>query len=734
MPKWGLAQLAGACCTLLASRLPDPDVITLLMPLAALCLPARRWRVLPAFVLGAVLALMLAQRGMQDRWPLERDGEIVQFDACVIDIVQQDEQRQRFLAEPLDGAEGLPARMRLALYQPQPQLAPGQCWRWSAKLRSPRGNLNPGGFDYERWLFRQGIAATGYLRTGAGMQRLPDRPARLDAFRQQLARSLQQQLQDAEGAGLVLALALGERSGIDARQWRILRNTGTAHLVAISGLHVGLVATIGWWLLGAGRRRGGWRSLLVLPLAAAYAALAGFNLPVQRALVMLSVYLFYGAQRRSMPWSHGLGVALVAVLLLDPLAPLDTGFWLSFLALAALMLLAAGRREAGYWQDAIRIQAGMSLLLAPVVLHAFGVLPLASIPANLIAIPLFGLLLVPGLLLAMLLLPLGLAAPLLQALAGLLAGLLELLARLEALVPATTPYTDPASLPLAAAGLLLALLPLPWRLRAPGLLLVLPALLSVPAPEQLRIVVLDVGQGQAISVELPAYTLLYDTGPAFGSGDAAERVIIPYYRSRGRRPDLIVVSHGDQDHAGGLDSLRLAYPQAALLGRMRQPPPSMSSCEAGRHWQGGGWNFQLLHPASGRRGSDNNASCVLRASRGAHAILLTGDIERPGEQQLLHTGRPLAADWASMPHHGSRSSSSADFVAAVAAREVAVSAGFGNRWGFPLPEVVARWQQQGARVASSGAGGALIYTLEDGEWRLQRYREQRQAIWRSPVR
>ena len=733
MLRSAIGLLAGTSLILFLPAVPDRDFLVILVPCLPLFVHSFRWRWLGAFIVGVLIVTCVAEQRLQDRWPLARNNAVMTFAGCVEGLVERQSRVQRFQVDTGDNPE-LPQRLQLSLYAAEPQLAAGQCWTMTAKLRSPRGFVNPGGFDYERWLFREGIGATGYVRELGDQQ--ASQTAIIDRLRQQLSSRLA--ALDPPAGELLAALAIGDRNAIEASQWNLLRDTGTAHLVAISGLHIGLVAGLGWWLAGAFRRPDAWRLLPGMMLATGYALLAGMSLPVQRALIMLSVIVFYRLLRRRLHWSQGIGLALWLVLLRDPLASLDTGFWLSFGAIAAILVLIANRRDQSRLWSSWRVQVGLSILLAPLLLGTFGLLPLASIPANLLAIPLFTFVIVPAVLLGLplLVLPAGSAwaSAWFTVLGNGLDAFLRALQLLADTLPPLDPYVETLPLLLAVPGLVILFLPLQPVFRLFGVAAILPLLLVRPDPPGLRVVVLDVGQGQAVVIETRRHTVIYDTGPVFGDADAAQWVILPYLRHAGRRPDLMIASHGDQDHAGGLATLQAAYPGVPVLGRTVLHE-GQSRCSEGMAWNMDGWHFEFLYPAAGEMADDNNSSCVLRIHNDETAVLLTGDIEAPAERALLQGPHSLAATLVTMPHHGSMTSSTSEFVAAVRPAHVAASAGFGNRWHFPRDTVTQRWQDTGARVAVTGKEGALRYTFRDGEWMLQRERVAREAIWRSsPVR
>lgn len=748
MLAWGAAQLLGGVLLLMLPRLPEPGVFLLAIPIVLASLAHARWRWLAAVWLGAALAYAAADARLADRLPATLDGEVFEVTGTVTGLVEQEFGRQRFHfridsgrhhAQPVT----LPAEVRLNVYDPLP-IRTGERWQLRVKLRSPRGFGNPGGFDYERWLFAQGIGATGYVRDVASARRLAVAGGE---WRAEVADRVAA-LASGPAAGLVRGLATADRSGITNAQWTLLRVTGTAHLMAISGLHIGLVAGLGLGLASLLRRRFMPRLGLALPalvsggLALAYGMLAGFGLPVQRALLGTAVLLLALAWRRAVAPGHAYGIALTAVLCLDPLAPLDTGFWMSFGAVAAILYVLSARRPRGSKPAAIlRVQFGLFLLLAPLTAANFGLLPLVSPLANLVAIPLFGLVVVPLVLSALLLLWWPPAAATLLGWAGsMLERLLQGFEWLASLAPPLAPaQPEPVGWLFAIAGLLLLTAPraLPGRHVATWLLL--PAVLVFAAPwlptgrpgPPLALHFLDVGQGLAVVVETPSRTLVYDTGPRFGASSAAEFVVIPFLVSRGRRPDIVLVSHGDSDHAGGLTSLRQRYPQARVVGRTRQVGEVEDCAALQWHWEQ--VQFRVLDSGAVHGSHDNDASCVLQIRRGAFTALLTGDIEAPAESRLVRIERErLRADVALAPHHGSRSSSTQQFVDAVRPALAIAAAGYGNQWDFPKPDVVARWRRAGAEVLDTGGQGAISVQVSEHYYCVGSYREA-QRPWRQPA-
>lgn len=618
--------------------------------------------------------------------------------------------------------DGRPRRVRVSWYGETPPLRPGDCWRLQLKLNAPRGSLNPGGFDYEAWLWRRRIGATGYVRDAERCG--ADAAAPLSRWRQAAAQRLAALLDGHPMTGPILALSLGERSRIDDDQWRILRRTGTSHLLAISGLHVGLVAgAVFWGLRRLAPRLHPWPRPSALAVAAAgaglaaagYAALAGFALPTRRALVMTLVVLLAVLWRRRTAPSQLLALAAMAVLVLDPFAVMAPGFWLSFGAVAWILYLVGGRLRtgAGAW---LWLQPALVLGLLPWTLFWFGEASLVAALANALLIPAFALL-VPAVLaiaLASLAVP-AVGQALLPALAVVFekgwTGLAWMADWPGAYLSLPTP--GPVALVTALAGAAWLLAPRGVPGRWLGALGLLPLLLGPPSPppDGFRVTVLDVGQGLAAVVRTAEHALLFDAGPRYRTGfDTGEAVVVPYLNSQGiRRLDRLVLSHGDIDHRGGVPAVLDAVPVATTLGVDQATP-----CRAGQAWRWDGVDFRVLHP-DGPDWRGNDASCVLAVSGPGGRVLLTGDIEAAAERHLVAAHREaLDADVLVVPHHGSASSSSAAFLAAVRPGHALVPAGWRNRWGFPAPEVRERLRAAGAEVRTSGEEGALSVTVDPG--------------------
>ncbi|KLR59112.1 competence protein ComEC [Diaphorobacter sp. J5-51] len=669
---------------------------------------------------------------------------------------------------------------------PPPAVRAGERWRLTVRLKAPHGGRNPHGFDYELWLWEQGVQATGYVRTSARLDALHGPPQRLAATWRYPVEQLRQRVRDAiartladpagdaapdaarqRAAGVVTALVTGDQRAIDRADWDVFRATGVAHLMSISGLHITLFAWLAAALLDRAWRRSQ-RLCLAVPaptaalvggvlLAAAYALFSGWGVPAQRTVCMLATVALLRLSGRRWPWPQVWLLACAVVLAVDPWALLQPGFWLSFVAVAVLFATDLGAASAypvgvaGRFYALLREQWVVTLALTPLTLLLFGQVALVGLLANLVAIPWTTLVVTPLALLGVL------WAPLWQAAAWCVQALSVLLQWLAA-----WPWAQVA-LPMAplwagaaavTGGVLLALR-LPWGVRALGLALLLPALWWQPArpqPGQFELLAADVGQGQAVLVRTARHALLYDAGPRYHQdSDAGERVLVPLLRALGERLDLLVLSHRDTDHTGGAAAVLAQQPQARLLGSIEadhalQALRPAEPCLAGQHWNWDGVLFEVLHPprdagdGPGARAPKSNAtSCVLRIAAagtsdktGGAVALLVGDIERAQEQALVDGGAALAADLLLVPHHGSKSSSSAPFLDAVQPRTALVQAGYRNRFGHPAPDVAARYRQRGVLLVQSPPCGAARW-VSDAPLAVHCEREATRRYWHHRV-
>lgn len=771
---------------------------------------AARWPllVLAMALLGAACTEQRARWRLADALPQALEGVDLLVTGSIAGLPQPGLQGTRFVfAVEAASHQGqpvqLPRLLSLGWYRgvepdgllrgPSELLRAGQRWQLTLRLKQPHGLQNPHGFDMELWLFERGIRASGHVRAVPGaVNELLDPAAAhpLQRLRQQLRDAIFHQVPQADTAGVLAALVLGDQASIQREDWALFRDTGIAHLMAISGLHVTMFAWAAAALVGRLWRCSP-RAMLWLPaplaalwgglaLATAYALLAGWAVPAQRTVAMIATVVLLRSAGLRWPAGGVLLAAACAVSLLDPWALLAPGFWLSFVAVGLLMLggpavVRAEPRQPGAGQGNLRAtllraaaalqrsawaglktQAVATVGLAPLTLLLFQQVSVVGFVANLLAIPLVTLLITPLALLGAAWPPLwSLAAALLQTM--MLA--LQALAGLPGAVwmVAAAPWWASA---FALLGGVLAVAPLPWRLRGCGVLMLLPLLwppVQRPAPGQFELLVADVGQGGAVLVRTARHLLVYDTGPPYGpaSGgadeavsNAGERVLLPLLRARGeRRIDLLMLSHSHADHVGGAAALLQALPVAAVSASLApghpvlRPLPArgvpVQRCAAGQRWHWDGVAFEVLHPAPGAplQARPNADSCVLRVSAQGRSLLLTGDIEAAQEAALVQQyGSALRSEVLLLPHHGSRSSSTPAFLDAVAPQLALVQAGYRSRFGHPAPEVEARLHERGVPLLRSDRCGA--YTLPGasadprGGW-CQRLRQQR--YWHHPA-
>lgn len=745
---YGLIALAGVLWVVLALRFH------------------RRW---PAAVLGlALLAFGLTglRASMREAELLTADleGREVQITGVVASLPQRgaNGQRFRFDVEQAmldDRAVTLPPRIHLGWYQGfqgdaaptalQRELRAGQRWQFTARLSRPHGLQNPHGFDLELQSFEQGVGASGSVRDSP-MPQLIERSAAhpVERWRQRVRDAIDAKVSDARAAGVLAALAVGDQSAIDRDDWDLFRRTGIAHLVSISGLHVTMFAWCAGALIARLWKRSS-RAALWLPAptaalwggfaaAVAYAVLSGWGVPAQRTVWMLGVVVLLRSAGLRWPWPLVLLAAASAVTMLDPWALQQPGFWLSFTAVGVLMvsqqhdveeqpaeaasglarLFSALRRVMA---DGVRTQVVATVALTPLTLVFFQQISLVGLAANLVAIPLVTLVITPLALLG------AVAQPLWSVGAGLVSMLGAFLGWL-AQSPAVVWSAGVAPWWAQLGGLLAAVLlvtPLPWRVRLSALPLVLPLLLpprDLPAAGQFELVAADVGQGTAVIVRTENHLLVYDSGPRYSpESEAGSRVLLPLLRARGdQRIDRLMLSHRDTDHIGGAQALLTQLPVGDVLSSLEPEHPLLLEaqrqqlatprCEAGQRWEWDGVRFEVLQPWPDNydvASKPNTESCVLKVQGEAASALLTGDIERDQEIRLLRAQPDvLRSDVLLVPHHGSKTSSSAAFLDAVAPQIAVFQTGHRNRYGHPAAEVLQRYRERGIAVVDSPHCGA----------------------------
>lgn len=636
-----------------------------------------------------------------------------------------------------------------------PKLAMGEQWELVVKPKPITSVLNQGGYNQQRSFLSRHIVMKGSVKSGIKI-------GEAWSLRSKIVKKLKPELAHFAHGDLMLALLLGDKSLINSERWRSLRVSGSGHLIAISGLHLCVVTTwvlfLSLFLLTRFKPSQSRKNILIAGLFSAvaaifYAYLAGFSLPTQRALIMLLLLLTMGLMKRfSSPWERLL-YALFFILLFDPLACMSAGFWLSFSALGIIFLTLSQwtRRESAqeadigpllnvknkfamFWSVQWRLSLGLGLIQALL----FGGISAYGLLFNLVLVPWFSLVVIPVSFLCFLVWAGGQVF---------IIELTQIFTLVDlSLVPMSLGFGLIESLPgawISVSGQTLACLIFfmlgllmfrgsqhRWRLVSISLCipLVLSVLFGLVAPPQneWRLHLLDVGQGLSAVIEKSGKALIYDTGAAYGTNFSyAERVILPFLRFRGLDSvDYLVLSHSDNDHAGGAKLLLESFPHARVITDM--PEYSQLNCRPkSLLWQG--LRLEILAPMVPEEG--NNGSCVLRVSDGNHQLMLSGDIEKEAEALLLSSQQTLPSDVLVVPHHGSRTSSTVAFINRVSPQLVLFPAGFNNRYGFPKKEVVERYLSTGARVLVTGNEGQISVVFHHGEPSVSTYRGDLAPFW-----
>lgn len=766
------------------AALPDPAPLWVMAAagaaLLALPLTLPAWRIatpIGAFLLGIAWAGGMAQQRLADALPETNEGRDIRVVGVISAMPQRFDNGLRFDFKVEQAEAAVPQHISLAWYRnwrsdaeemPEdkttapPPLHAGERWQLAVRLKRPHGNLNPHGFDYEAWLLEAGIRATGYVRPAQDNLRRDAfvmTPANtIERWRENIREGFLRALPERPYAGILVALAVGDQRAIDAEQWRVFSRTGITHLMSISGLHVTMFAGLAYALLNWLWRRSpalmlrlpAQRAAVVGGFVAAllYCLIAGFAVPAQRTLYMLAVVAATLWMQRTATASRVLALALLLVLLLDPWAVLAAGFWLSFGAVAVLFYIGSARLGPGHWLlEWGRAQWAVTVGMIPALLLLFQQFSLVSPLANAIAIPVVSFVVTPLALASVL----PLCGFLLEPAHLVTAGLMAFIAWLADLpwavwqqhVPPTWAWLT------ALAGCAWLLLPRGIPARWLGLVLMLPVLLvppQRPAPGEAALTVLDVGQGLAMHIQTASHDLLYDTGPAYTlEANSGNRVIVPYLRARGvQRLDGLIVTHQDSDHSGGAEAVLEALPVGWLMSslafehRLSAAPVEARRCQDGQTWEWDGVQFTLLHPPAAQYQAPtrktNDMSCVLKVGNAHGSVLLTSDIEALSERALLTRygaaqDGPLRSDVLIVPHHGSRNSSTPEFIAAVGAREAIFPVGYRNSFGHPRADVVERYRLNGATLRRTDLEGALTARLAAAGPRIVAERQERRRYW-----
>jgi len=745
------------------SRVPlSSDLCKLLLVASIAMLACRRTRFPGYVLLGFALFMQAGQGIVDDRLEAHFANDSLLTRVRIVDFPKATGSSVLMQVEPLDDHR-LPPRTRLSWFEAPLQPSIGDIWELEVRLKRPRGYSNPGVFDGEAWMFRQRIHASGYVVNGKRNRRLrTGTESPINAFRRQFVARAIVATESPDAAAVLAAVGVGTRHLISGAQWEHYAMSGTSHLMAISGLHIGLAATFAFLvaraLLGGLRMKGNVQVMAIgvgVLVAMLYAAVSGFGVPAQRASLMLAVAALAVVRRRAVDPFAAVSVAAIAVFVLDPVATMTPGFNLSFAAVVLLLWLARCRtstaggrtlivRAMNTVRQLFTMQVFLLFGLMPLTVILFGRVALLATPVNLVAVPLFSVVTVPFTLASLAIgdtfgqagfAALRIAAESVKWLGA----LIEQAVRLPIADITVAGVQDRAWIVVIMPALW-AILPKGWPGRWVAPLAVAGLLLHAPKPPNQSCFdahILDVGQGLATVVQTRRSALLFDTGASYrGGGSVAERVVVPFLKSKAiKRIDHLVVSHADNDHSGGVHAVHeYAEIGATLVGEtLRQSGPPTSPCVAGQHWGADGVRFRILypHPESPRDGNDS--SCVLLITAGPYGLLLTGDIEAGAERQIIAENRPINIDAVVVPHHGSLTSSGVPFVDAVSPLLAIVSAGYGNRWGFPKERVVMRWRAVGAEVLDTATSGAVSLRIcaAGGLQDLRRDRYERRRFWRD---
>ncbi len=759
---------------------------TLLIPTKSIALRVARTVLLASFAsgLGFYHAAWKAEQRLAITLPDEWQGRDIEVVGVVAELPRNYQQGLHFgfdVEKTLTPQATVPPHIYLSTHF-DPKSIPlalhaGERWQLTLRLKQPHGSSNPHGSDFEVWALENNVRAIGYVHPKGNNLRINALADginyRIETWREAVRDKFNATLGAAPYVGVLSALTIGDQSSIPLAQWQVFTRTGVNHLMSISGLHITMLASIGfaltYWLWRRSARLTLFlparkaAALVALLVAFAYALLSGFAVPAQRTVYMVAAVAVALWLNRNFSLGQILSFALLGVLIPDPWAVLSPGFWLSFGAVALILYVTAHRLKHEHWQrdgygkavghpsaypmrvliEYGKVQWAMSIGLIPMLLALFQQVSLVSPIANAFAIPLVSLVVVPLALLDAVLpwdVPLWLA----HIVMGWTMMVLEWLNSLPQAV--WTQHAPPAwSIIAGMLGVLVILLPRGFPARWLGFLLLLPMFLNSPeppAPDTLRLIIFDVGQGLAVAAQTRHHALLYDTGPNFSDGaDSGNRILVPGLRAMGiSKLDGLILTHDDTDHTGGAASVMQAMPIDWLSSSLPDGHPLLEQaadnrrCTDGQSWQWDGVNFEMLHPDADSYAiakiRKNNRGCVLRISIGDRHILLTADIEKESEQQLLkeHADK-LPAAMLIVQHHGSKSSSTDAFVTAVKPGYAVFTVGYLNRFGHPKQEVLQRYADSGAELLRSDQDGAILVEMNADGLKIERYRKTHKHYW-----
>jgi competence protein ComEC len=761
MYTFTLSFLAGILLLSTFRHVPELPVFYLLLPGVLTFVFRKRLRkqvsiMLIAFLLGFAYAAFSAKQLQNHYLPTDYEGKEISITGTVVNIPKTyrksgSEQSTTHFFLNVHANDVLPdfqGNVKLAWYKDAPALNPGEVWQLNAKLKRPNGFLNPGVFDYEKWLFRKRVVAVGYVRASDANERLQaSKGISIDNYRLARYEELRQISDKSEATAILGALTVAVKTDISDELWTLFRTTGTSHLMAISGLHIGMIASFGFllarvvWFAFPGfalfipRQKAG--LIAGVMLAFIYALLAGFSVSTQRAFIMTVAIALALLLKRHFSMLQIFMLALLAVLLVEPFSVLDAGFWLSFSAVALIFFLLGQNKQELRWVLVIRIQLLISLAMIPLTTFMFGSASWLSPIANIVAIPWVTLLVVPFALLGVFLQDIvpSISVFCLDISLWAIEYLIYFL-KFLANIPESTLFLSKPPLVL----MLISIVGMIWLFAPKGLpakwlslLLILPVFIykSAELPKgSFEFILLDTGQSLASVIHTQNHTVVYDTGYGSPGGfNIGEKVVVPYLKAQGVQAiNHLIVSHLDNDHRGGLQGI-LENMNVETLSASEQPGTinqRVHLCRAGQSWQWDGVYFSFLNPIESiPYKKQNNRSCVLKVENGYHSLLLTADIEKEAEKVLIkQKNKQISSEILLIPHHGSKTSSTISYLKAVNPSMALVNAGYLNRYHFPTKQIQERYQSLGIPILNTAEEGAITITFPADDtayqWKTER--------------
>ncbi len=751
--------ILGCSSTLLLAELISHQLLAGLL-LVFLLLGLVQATFLPVFifVLGFTFTNYQFALHKQVELPNEFEGQSIQVEGIVNGLPDYDKGRIRFRflisdirEQDADSLRPLIGKhIQLSCYRCQFEVLSNQHWLLSVRLKRPNGYASWGSFDYEKYLFRHQISAVGYVRQKDSNHLLGTGQLSINGWMNAWRWSIKQSLYEINdagsvGHGVISALTIGDKTVLSKDQKHVFQSTGVSHLMAISGLHIGLVffvtAFLFKWLLMLVAKifevipR---QHLVLIPAlltAFFYACLAGFAVSTQRALIMLTVYSLIRLSGHEASLLKVLLIAAVTVLVIDPFSILEVGFWLSFSAVLVIAIVCGSEQKK---ISLVKLQPSLWLGMLPLTLLFFGTISLISPIVNLFIVPLFCLVLIPLTLFALVFLQFGWVA--------ISAWIFGYLSKAYETIYLGLEYLS--ELPIA----IINLSPMSWlqwsvflifavsygfnRKVKLALLVCFACSFSITPTkfnnsQQFEVVLLDVGQGLSMVVQSKDYALIYDTGPSYQSGfNAAEAVLIPYLHHNGiKQIDTVIVSHADNDHIGGYQALSKEFQITQTMTSRVDKLPHAKRCKSGQRWKAGEIYFEILSPDTNTPQGSNNQSCVLKVSNAQFSVLLTGDIEKSVERHLFKQQVNLNADVMLVPHQGSKTSSTTDFIDRIDPKLGLIAAGYRNHYRHPHPSVTERYEAKGVKLMNTVSSGSILMQFDENDWSVSSYRQSQKRFW-----